>query len=485
MKKQGKLSYSDFANIWRSILLLIVSQMIVEKSKNIYHSFTGKFSKIEKSVRNWNANALNPEVESAFEVLVSDELSIKLKNDKVGEVGGGQKNQETEKVSVIKHHLLQTESLLKEAIDELKLGNSHVLFIDGIDFRPEGVPYLDYIECIKGLAEAAWQLNTDFFGNIKDSKGRLKIILLVRPDVFQRLNLYNSNSRLHDNSVLLNWSTTEREFENSQLFEVSGRFFSHQQHSKHISEKDAWNTCFNGETQASQLFRKLLKMSFQKPRDILTFIKFARQHHIDGKRGGQAAFDPTLLSTPRFTKEYSEYLLGEVKNYASFYMSSTDFAIYLKMFQYLDGKSKFTMLQFEAAFEKFSKWVAGEEVRNREYLRDAESLLQFLYVVNIIGFHETATRDNQDFYHWAYRERTINNFSPKVKTSGELILNPGIAKALDIGKEKIANGNTAPQKPRAAAPKKKNRWVLEGRKRTAKRALLRQRELPGIRNNGC
>jgi hypothetical protein len=468
LKKQGKLSYSDFANIWRSMLLLIVSQMIVEKSKNIFHSFTGKFSKIEKAVKIWNDNAMNPEVESAFEALVSDELAIKLKNDNVGEVGGTQKNQETEKVSVIKHHLLQTETILKEAISELKLSKAHVLFIDGIDYRPEGVPYSDYIECIKGLAEAAWQLNTEFFSNIKDSKGRIKIVLLVRPDVFQRLNLYNSNSRLHDNSILLNWSTTERDFEDSQLYEVSGRYFSHQQKGMTTDEKTAWHNYFNGKDKSSAIFKRLLKHSFQKPRDIFTFIKIARQQQVDAKKGSLTAFDETLLTSPKITKEYSEYLLGEVKNYASFYLSSTDFAIYLKIFQYLDGKSRFSLLQFEEAFQKFSPWVAGEEVKNKDYLRDAESLLQFLYEVNIIGYHETASVDNQEFYHWAYRERTINNFAPKVKTSGELILNPGIAKAIDIGKEKIStNSSSTSPKPRSAAPKRQNRGLqTEGNRRT-------------------
>ncbi|MDP3669191.1 MAG: hypothetical protein Q8R69_05835 [Telluria sp.] len=225
LKRQGKLSYSDFANIWRSMLLLIVSQMLVDKSKSFYHAFTGKFSRIEDAIKKWNLKALNPEVESAFEVLMSDELIVKLKNEKFGEVGGDQKKQETEKISIIRHHLLETEGFLKDAINDLKLGKNHILFVDGIDFRPEGVAYPDYIECIKGLAEAAWQLNTEFFNGIKDSKGRLKIMLLVRPDVFQRLNLYNSNSRLQDNSVLLDWTTTEREYEKSQLFEVGGKFW--------------------------------------------------------------------------------------------------------------------------------------------------------------------------------------------------------------------------------------------------------------------
>ena len=81
---------------------------------------------------------------------------------------------------------------------------------------------------MKGLAEAIWQLNTEFFNTIRDSRGRIKIVLLVRPDVFHTLNLYNSNSRLQDNTVFLDWATNENEYRGSNLFEVSGRYFAMQ-----------------------------------------------------------------------------------------------------------------------------------------------------------------------------------------------------------------------------------------------------------------
>lgn len=438
LKQQGKLAYSDYANIWRSILLLITSQAIIEKSKSFYHSFTGKFSEIEKAVSKWNKNALNPEIESAFEALNSDTISGKVKNDQIGEAGGEQKSQQTEKSSIIRHHLLETEGALKDAIADLKLSRNHVLFIDGIDFRPEAVHYSDYIECIKGLSEAAWQLNTEFFNSIKDSKGRMKVVLLVRPDVFHKLNLYNSNSRLQDNCVFLDWATTEREYKNSRLLEVSGRYFSNQQ-SYSVDAISAWNQYFGEEAEAGNVFKRLLKTSFQKPRDILTFIKIARRHQIKIDKGNHISFDKKLLSDTRVTREFSDYLLGEVRNYASFYMTPIDFSIYIKFFQYMNGKRTFSMTDFEAAFDNFKKWADGEEVKVRDYLRDTESLLQFFYEVNVIGYHETAIKDGEGFYHWAYRERSINNIAPKVKTTGNLMLNPGIAKALDIGKETLSN----------------------------------------------
>lgn len=428
MKQDGKLTYSDYANIWRSMLLLLVAQMIVQHSKGMLDLITKKFSKIEKAIEKWNLSALNPEIESAFELLKNKGVELGADINNIANVNASISEQTIDKTQKINHHLLETECELKEAIKNLKLGKNQTIFIDGLDYRPEGVSYYEYIECVKGLSEATWQLNTEFFNSIKDSKGRIKIMLLIRPDVFHKLNLYNSNSRLQDNSVFLNWTTTEKEFRNSDLLGVSGRYFSTQQIFP-VTPYDAWSNYHSGERHGDETFKSLLRHTFQKPRDILTYIRIARRYHSD-----KSEFPKRPFNDSNITREFSDYLLGEVKNYASFYMRHSDFGIYLKFFQYLNGKSKFTMQDFINAFEKFKKWASGETIHAKEYLHDSESLLQFFYDVNIIGYKEKMVDDGDNFHHWAYRERTINNISPKIKGAAELILNPGISKALDIGK---------------------------------------------------
>ena len=51
LKRQGKLAYSDYANIWRSMLLFIVGRMLVEKSKTPIHLVTRKFSRVEQEIQ--------------------------------------------------------------------------------------------------------------------------------------------------------------------------------------------------------------------------------------------------------------------------------------------------------------------------------------------------------------------------------------------------------------------------------------------------
>lgn len=432
LKKQGKLDYSDYANIWRPILLSMTAQAVVSKSKGFIAGITGKFSAVEKEISTFNKRALNPEVEVAFELVTAMSDSLSLGSDKYAKLDASDSTTSSDHSQIIKHHLLETESRLKEAIGELKLSNNHIIFLDGIDYRPEDVPYIDYIACIKGIGEASWQLNSEFFSNIRDSRGRIKIVLLIRPDVFHSLNLYNSNSRLRDNSVLLDWSTTEKHSRESRLYEAADRYFSTQQNFL-PSTLEAADHYFS-DRGAHEIFKRFLRRSFQKPRDLLTLIKIAKDISVKQlKRGHENQVSTDILRNPHFTREYADYMLGEVRNYAAFYMPPGDFNRYIKFFQYLDGRSEFSFSDFSLAFNQFKNWLNGEHLSAIEYVRDPEALLQLFYDVNLIGYREEVGEDGEQHYHFAFRERTLTNVAPQVKTTGSLIINPGVAKALDIG----------------------------------------------------
>lgn len=432
LKKRGKLEYSDYANIWRPMLLNMVAQALVQKSKGFLASVTGKFDQLEQEIEQFNKGALNPEVDVAFEMVNGSIDSLAIGHDKIGKAELRDESRTSEKTESIKHHLLEKETGLKQALADLSLRKDHVLFVDGIDYRPEDVPYADYLACVKGLGEAVWQLNSEFFANIRDSKGRLKVVLLVRPDVFHKLNLYNSNSRLRDNSVLLDWSTTEAAMRSSRLYEATGKYFSSQQPFS-ASPLEAADNYLSARDDNS-IFRRLIRTSFQKPRDILTFVRIARNVCVKQLgRSTKTLFEPDVVRHPTYTKDFSDYLLGEVRDYSDFYMKQEDFFLYIKFFQYLDGKGEFSFEEFARAYEKFKQWISGEKVHATEYLRDAEALLQFFFDVNVIGYRESMGEDREKFVHFSFRERTLTNIAPKVKTTAVLVINPGVAKALDIG----------------------------------------------------
>lgn len=434
LKRRGKLDYSDYANIWRPILLVMMAQAIISKHKGTISGFLGKFTKIESLISEFNQGALNPEIEVAFQLITTQKsgASFGMGGVVTAQVSAEDITQATDNSEVIKHNLLQQELTLKQAITDLNLSKNVSLFMDGIDFRPSSVPSADYVACVKGLGEATWQLNAEFFGNIRDSRGRLKVVLLVRPDVFHTMNLYNSNSRLRDNSVLLDWSTTESSLRKSNLYEAADKYFSSQQ--SHAPSKFSSADHYLGANSNDSIFRAFLRASFQKPRDLLTYINIAKDisvRHLG--RGTENALSPDITSNPMFTKEYADYLYGEVRNYVAFYMGANDFDSYMKFFQFLDGKMEFDFDSFSAAFDKFKQWADGEKVEIDEYMRDAEALLQFFYDVNALGYKEIMSEKGGVFYHFAYRERTLTNIAPKIKSTGTFIVNRGLAKSLDIG----------------------------------------------------
>ncbi len=60
-------------------------------------------------------------------------------------------------------NLLNIRHSFESAIDSLRLDTDSIIFIDGIDVRPAEINYDDYFECVRGLIEAVWSLNNDFY----------------------------------------------------------------------------------------------------------------------------------------------------------------------------------------------------------------------------------------------------------------------------------------------------------------------------------
>ena len=117
------------------------------------------------------------------------------------------------------------------------------MFIDGIDVRPSQIPYEEYLDCIKGLANACWTLNTELFSNVRDSKGQIRIVLLLRPDIFNSLNMQNSTNKLADNSVFLEWRTTYTDYPSSNLYKVANKLLQYDQDEQ--LDTDIWDSYFN------------------------------------------------------------------------------------------------------------------------------------------------------------------------------------------------------------------------------------------------
>jgi hypothetical protein len=143
-------------------------------------------------------------------------------------------------------------------------------------------------------------------------------------------------------------------------------------------------------------------------------------------------FSEADFSNPRFTSEYADYLLGEVKDHLSFYYESGDYELFLKFFQYLNGHSRFTYAQYLVAFSAFEQFLDKNAANKPSFCESADGFLQFLYELNVIAYIRDT--DAQPFFGFCFRERTPSNLSPKVRTHVRYDVHYGLMKSLDLGK---------------------------------------------------
>ena len=233
LKRSKNLSLSDYTDIWKVILYLLLSDAIYKTAGNAEFLFRyGKFKALHDAVDEYYHNAFSPEIPTALQFIEDSSIAAEVVSKHLpleAKIKGGIFQKKEFKEERFQTNLLFLERRFEDALSSLRLSENFILFIDGIDIRPTSIPYDEYLDCVKGLAHAVWSINNDFFPTIRDSVGRLRVVLLVRPDIFNSLGLQNRNTKLRDNSILLDWRTTYPEHRESSLFELADRMFSAQQ----------------------------------------------------------------------------------------------------------------------------------------------------------------------------------------------------------------------------------------------------------------
>ena len=330
---------------------------------------------------------------------------------------------------------------LRDPDRPLKLTKNHMVFIDGIDIRPTAIPYEEYLECIKGLANAVWEINNDFFPSIRDSSGRLRAVLLIRPDIYSSLGLQNQNTKIRDNAVLLKWNTTYRDHRSSGLFYVSDKLLAHDQTEENeLKLGDAWDYYFPYDTPNTRVqfknpssFISFLRFALYRPRDIVTMLSMLQERFVETSKDKNRSFLIKDFDDSVFRRNYADYLLGEVKDQLAFYYSPKNYEIFLKFFEFLEGKNKFAYNEYLAAFEEHIKFMSSSGIQAPKFMKTPEEFLQFLYELNVVCYIER-TESNEPFIHWCFLDRSYSNVSPKIKIEKEYEIFYGMSKALNTGK---------------------------------------------------
>lgn len=125
-------------------------------------------------------------------------------------------------------------------------------------------------------------------------------------------------------------------------------------------------------------------------------------------------------------------MLGEVRDYLSFYYSDIDFDGLLGFFDFVRGKNRLSYEEFKQAYARYFAWAKKRGPGMAELLSGPEGFLQFVYSMNIMGYTET-TDKGSTFVHWCFRDRTTFRLNPAVRVGEHYHVHPGLARALRVG----------------------------------------------------
>lgn len=442
LKKTNRLEFSNYENIWKVIVYVLITIQIIEREDRKYKILSrfSKMNELKSALDEYYENGLSPEITQAFQLVQDSEAAADV-IAKYANASISKRTSRTSSESKFQMNLLYIERKLEDALKQVRCSRNHILFIDGIDIRPSSIPYSEYLECIKGLANAIWAINNDIFPSIKGGEGRLRCVLLIRPDIFDSLGLQNQNTKLRNNSVFLDWQTEYINYRESGLFKVVDNLLSFSQTEK-LPTGETWNSYFPwntpnvlSEIPSPSSFVSFLRWSYYRPRDIITMLtslqEFARQNE---SKCNKTSFDYELFDSPSFKRDYSQYLLGEIKDQLTFYYTPEEYEVFLSFFPHLNGMAEFDYKKYKSVFSRFRSSIESKRKELPSFMSDQTTFLQFLYDLNVICYIEEP-KDDKRYFRWCFRERNNAIISPKVKENVKYQVFYGLRKALNVGSE--------------------------------------------------
>ena len=412
LKRREHIDISGYVDIWKTILLLLLAKSITDNEKILSAHNKNNHSQLMKAIDEYYNNAFSPEIISALKIVDSSEIAAKIifKYVDIGAKSGNTMEFSEQRLQMNLYYICKKFS---DLFLKMKLEKDVILFIDGIDIRPAQIPYSEYLDCIKGLANASWTLNTELFANVKDSKGQIKIVLLLRPDIFNSIGLQNATNKLADNAVYLDWRTTYTDYRKSKLYVMANKLLSYEQED---NTDDIWEKYFNWKLPSSSNYREhdtafmeFLKISLSRPRDIQRILSLIKEIMINDKEGDCCYFDYNAYNSNRFQNEYSEYFLSSLKDQLSFYYSDEEYMHFKKFFDFFN-EPQFTYSEYKKAYEKYVDYILENAKDIPKFVEDEHKFLQLLYDSNVI----TAIEGKGQYFHFSYREKSPSNIAPQV-----------------------------------------------------------------------
>lgn len=436
LHEAGHLKFIQADQLWQVLLLVIAAERVIAKEADVL-GFK-KFSGLKRLIDEFYEQRFTPEFPVAVQMIERFDQLAKLSNSYIGETGEGSTKEtstaEQKGNSPLNSILRQFESAFLEA----RTQSDHIIFVDRIDLKPDDIEFEKFIQALRAFARAALHINEKVFSRMKGKK-RIKFVLLVRPDIFDKLNLQNQSARASDNSVVLSWDTTYEHHRSSTIFNLTDRFLGRQtdftfdagEAWDHFVDRNVYHFEKDEQPRANQAFREFLRLSWFRPRDIIRALHICQQRPECHTKVTREGFE-------RSFKDFSDYLFGEVKDFSRFYFSDDTFALIERFFSEVQTINDLNYEEFRKVHERFVKKVSSGSAAHslNSAVRDPDEFLQILYSSNIICWREPNDFGGVDD-HWAFRERSTARLEPKVGLYCGYGVHYGLRRALGLKKNLV------------------------------------------------
>ncbi len=446
LKKMELIQLSDYTKIWKIIILMIMASSIQKKEiASFGPRRSQKFCELQDGIEDYYEKAFIPEIANTFRYILDsvDILEAQAKTEILNSTllaksSSSKKASNEANIKKFQNSLSALDQKFSDAFARLKISKNRFLFLDSIDINLSDFESKDYEICLKGLANAVWDVNTRVFKTMAIEGGYLKVVLSIRPDIFANLNLHNQANKIRDNSVLLDWRTTYENYRTSSLFKLCNRLLAY--NNPGLPEDDYWDfyfpwkTIYQTKRYDDDSFINCLRLSLSRPRDAISIMKAIQAACIrDGKK--------EISSLRHFQdndtqNEISNYYIDEARDWCLYKFGGKGFETLMFFFQFLQGNSRFTYEEFLNVFEKYQKQVADRNMEIIEEILNHDEFLQLIYDLNMICYFDKDFRD-LPLIRFCYREREIYNLTPKIKTGAIYGVHHALLKALNLGKNPI------------------------------------------------
>ena len=288
--------------------------------------------------------------------------------------------------------------LLKDVVSNFRTESHHLLIIDGLDdiLSTKEVQY----QSLAALVFQVNRLNQEFTSN----NAPVKIILLCRTELFERLPNANKNKIRQNSAEYLEWydpSSGGKVSHLWRLIDLRAKLFDPEIGS---TVQDFFPDSIDG----SKAEDFLLSLTRHTPRDLIQLLTCIQRHTVESK--------PTRDDIVGGAKDYSyNYFAPEIKDELSGYFSPEDIEL---TFQVLGGirKRDFGISEAQALLEQ----------RQQKLQTNLESILGALFECSAIGNVQNRNTGTT-FYTFKYRNRHSS-----FNTTERIILHKGLWKAMNL-----------------------------------------------------